>query len=132
MMNKIKAELIRRFEENNWDEITIEMKCDNAKVYITPCTMDINHITKLEQCEYFLMSCTSMMMYGHDKLEDVVKDIMNYESNLKRNNEEIEKCRQYWLKNIKNSTDKYMDDFYSDWHKDLFGHRPRRRDIFPA
>lgn len=132
MMNKVKAELIRRFEENNWNEITITMKCDNAVVVITPCTMGCVPMNKIEDVDYFLMKCTTINTCGSENLDDIVKFLVNYEKEVKENETDIEKCRKYWEKHVKNSTDKYMDDFYSDWHKDLFGYRPRRRDIFPA
>lgn len=130
MLNKIKTELQRRMEENNFKAIEIKMNIDKAVIRITPCSY--GNITKVEDCEYFLMDCTTINMLGHDTLEEVAKDIMNYQNMKESNNREIEECRQYWLKNVKNSTSPYMDDYYSDWHKDLFGHRPKRRDIFPA
>ena len=132
MMNKVKAELIRRFEGNGFNELKLTMKCDGAVVVITPCTMGFEPMKKVEDVEWFLMSCTTMNTCGSEKLDDIAKILVNYEKELKENEEEIEKCRRYWEKHVKNSTDRYMDDFYSDWHKDLFGYRPRRRDVFPA
>lgn len=132
MMNKVKAELIKRFEANGFNELELTMKYDGAVVIITPCTMGFEPMKKVEDVEWFLMSCTTMNTCGSSKLDDIVEFLVNYEKELKENEEEIEKCRKYWEKHVKNSTDRYMDDFYSDWHKDLFGHRPRRTDIFPA
>ena len=132
MMNKVKAELIRRFKENNFNEIKLTMKYDNAVVVITPCTMGCVPMNKIEDVEYFLMKCTTINTYGSENLDDVVDFLVNYENEVKENEEQIEKCRKYWEEHVRYSTDKYMDDFYSDWHKDLFGYRPRRRDKFPA
>lgn len=130
MKNRIKEELVKRFEENNWEEIVITMKCDGTKIFIDPCCYADNKT--LEQVEYFLMNCSTMNLCGRETIEQVVEVIVEYETMLKESASDVEKCRQYWLKHVKNNTEPYMDDFYSDWHKELFGHRPRRKDVFPA
>ena len=100
MKNKVKAELVRRFKENNFEEIKLTMKYDNAVVVITPCTMGCVPMNKIEDVEYFLMKCTTINTYGSENLDDVVDFLVNYENEVKGNEEQIEKCRKYWEEHV--------------------------------
>ena len=113
----IQEELKRRIENAGFEAITIEMKVNGDLITITPCgygKLNWNNI------EYFMMDSTKVNMYGWDKLEKVAETIANYEELLKENDEEIESLKEHIRKYGEDSD----WDFVSDYHKDLFGHRP--------
>lgn len=96
---KIYNELERRLQENNYKEISITMKCNGDTVTITPCAR-MGDVTSLSDAEYFLVISPSIPWLGGDTLEDVAKQIANYENTIADNNDEKEKCRKFFKENI--------------------------------
>ena len=112
MITKIVNELAKR--TNNFTKpCTIKMKVDNQEIIITPC----NYIGTPE---YFLVS--SFESTGFDTIEKVAEYINNYEKHKSRHEKEISKITEYFNEEI--SKGKGDWDWYSDWHKDVFGFRP--------
>ena len=120
MTNRIYEELKKRIEASGFEPITIEMKCNGDKITITPCWSGMGAPRSWSEIEYFLVDSTVLNLYGSESLERIVPQIANYEELLKENDDEIEKLKAYIRKYGKNSD----WDWVSDWHKDLFGHRP--------
>ena len=110
--DKILTELIKRTEVGTKD-CTITMKCDGQKITIQPCI-------SCGRTEYFLVY--SFEQTGFNTLEKVASYIDNYEEHKKRQLREEEKIRKYFNEEI--SKGKGDWDWYSDWHKDVFGFRP--------
>lgn len=111
--DKILTELIKRTEVGTKD-CTITMKCDGQKITIHPCV-------SCGCTEYFLVY--SFEQTGFNTLEEVASYIDNYEEHKKEQLSEEEKIRKYFNEEI--SKGKGDWDWYSDWHKDVFGFRPR-------
>lgn len=107
-------------------------KFNDLKVYVTPCSYD-TVITDFSQVEYFLINCDIINFYGCDTVEKLAETLLNMEKTIKFDFEEKMKCKQFFEshilphKNDPNWKSYESDDFsyYSDWHKDLFGFRPR-------
>lgn len=113
MLTKITNELIKR-TINGTKDCTITMKCDGQKITIHPCVS--NGCT-----EYFLVY--SFEQTGFNTIEGVASYINNYKEHKKEQLNEEEKIRKYFNEEI--SQGKGDWDCYSDWHKDVFGFRPR-------
>ena len=92
---------------------TIEMKVDNQKIVITPCNYTGTP-------EYFLVS--GFESTGFNTIEEVAEYINNYEKHKSRQRKEIYEITKYFNEEI--SKGKGDWDWYSDWHKDVFGFRP--------
>lgn len=59
-------------------------------------------------------------------VEELIDMLKNYEQSLDERERDCERLRDCYEKNIrgKNPTDEQLN-FYSDWHKDLYGRSPR-------
>ena len=129
-MEKMIATLTEKITENNFKEFNMEMTNGDV-VTITPCSY-FTEITSIDQIEYYLVA-GKMPWMGGDSIEKIAKQFVNYEKRLTEDAEEKEKLRAYFEKHIlphKNDPNWKAcesDDFgyYSDWHKDLYGFRPR-------
>lgn len=169
-------ELVKRFQNNGWDRLDLEMKTGDW-VTITPCFYGDTNPTRPEDVEYFLLDSSAMNLCGSEKLEHIADTLNRFESLLSDDakekdqlvnfyNEHIawatkedwEKSHQVfegvyesfrqsgsnWEKNAEEclpsvalnlgmelaDAKKYLglsedSQFYSDWHKDLYGYRPR-------
>lgn len=120
MQERIQKELERRIKDANFKAITITMKCNNDNVVITPCWYGEETPKDFSEVEYFLVDSGMVNLYGNDTLAEVANTIFRYKELLAETDNGI--------KDLKNHIRKYGDDsdwdFVSDWHKDLFGHRP--------
>lgn len=117
MINAIQRELAKRIEEAGFKEVTITMKINGDEITITPCGYNIE---KWDDIDYFLLDSQKLNLCGDGKLEKVAATIADYDKLL----EEDAKA----LENLKAHIRKYGEnadwDFVSDYHKDIFGHRP--------
>ena len=89
------------------------------KVKITLCGMD--DIKSVNDIEYFLMECR-FPWAGSSKIEDIAKLLNNWQANIDEEDSEKQKLRKYYEENY--GTEKFDDDWFSDWHKDVYGFRP--------
>lgn len=116
----IRSELVKRFEESGWKKIDITMKSDGRRITIKPCSYD-DTITSEEQVDYFLTH--DNIVYGGDTLDNVAEQILNYDK-LKQDMEDSKReLHEYYV--AYNDTDEMDWGYYSDWHKDVYGYRPR-------
>lgn len=92
---------------------TLTMKVDNQQIVINPCNYTGTP-------EYFLVY--SFESTGFNTIEDVAEYINNYEKHKSRHEKEISEITKYFNEEI--SQGKGDWDWYSDWHKDVFGFRP--------
>lgn len=118
LIEKITAELTKRLEKANFSTIYITMKYNDDVIEITPCCWGEKN--SLETCEYFLMNSTVVNLYGAETLREVATTIANYEHIVKDAQSEIIELKNH----IKKYGEKTDWQWVSDWHKDLFGHRP--------
>lgn len=118
-MTRIEAELRRRFEVSGYQPITIIMKCNNDRIKITPCSY-LPEIKSIEQISFFLMDSQFVNFSGGESISYIAECIENYESRLQEDVDGVAQLKAHIRKYGKNSD----WDYVSDFHKDLFGHRP--------
>lgn len=83
MHTKIKKELIRRFDENNWSKLTLHMKVSGDDVIIDPCHIFATEHTK-ETVQYFFIESPSIPQAGEETLNDLVDFLAHYDENCKK------------------------------------------------
>ena len=120
MVQRIAAELEKRFADNNFDEITIEMKCNGDKITIVPCSYA--DIKSIKDIDYYLVNCR-LPWAGSDDLMWVADFLANYDNKIKANEKSKKELRDYY--NKYHNTPQMDWSWYSDWHKDVYGYRPR-------
>lgn len=120
MSEKVYAELKKRIEAAGFEAITLKMKCNGDEVTVTPCYYG-KGTPKWEDIEYFLVDAGMVNLYGDEKLEKVADTIARYEDLLHQADEQIDQLKAYIRKHGEYGSDW---SWVSDWHKDLFGHRP--------
>lgn len=101
----------------------IRFICDDGfPIYVTLC--GYGDIKSINDCDYFLVD-GDMPWLGGSKVDDVLKVINNHSQMKSDSDEEKEKLRAYKDKYEKLGWPEDTYEFYSDWHKDVHGHRPR-------
>ncbi len=122
MQDRVAQELRNRLAANSFKEITLTMKCNGDEVTIIPCGQPYE-ITSFSEIEYYLVDCR-LPWAGEKTIEKLAQFLLNYEDEIKDNEREKKELRKYYEKH-KNDRDRSWLDYYSDWHKDVYGHRPR-------
>ena len=114
--------LNKKIEEaiaNGTNEINLTIKATGDKVKIILCgTADIKSVNDIE---YFLMECR-FPWAGSSNIENIAKLLNNWQAKIDEEDEEKQKLRKYYEENY--GTEKFDDDWFSDWHKDVYGFRP--------
>lgn len=106
----------------NFKEFQIHM--DNGDTLtITPCTYGPN--PTMDTIEYWLVYGPLPWM-GANTLDELVNQLNRYETTLAEAAEEKIRLKKFFDEHIdgKNADDD-TQSYYSDWHKDVFGFRPR-------
>ena len=115
-----KESLVAAFEKNGWKE-TKAVCPDGTVAVVIPCGYNV---TRLENCEYFLIHW-DMPWGGNDTVEKVVRELNDHARLKEEEAIEKEKLRAYKEKRERIGWDDESWSFYSDWHKDVYGYRPR-------
>ena len=114
--------LNKKIEEaiaNGTNEIDLTIKATGDKVKITLCSMvDIKSVNDIE---YYLLDCR-FPWAGSSSIESIAKLLNNWQAKIDEDDEEKQKLRKYYEENY--GTEKFDDDWFSDWHKDVYGFRP--------
>ena len=121
MVERIKKELVKRIIDNKFESITITMKCNGDEVIITPCSY-VPTIVNFEQIDYFLVDCR-LPWAGFDNIDKLADFLLHYKDKLTANEEEKKRLHAYYDKY--HNTPEMDWGWYSDWHKSLYGFRPR-------
>ena len=104
---------------NGTNEINLTIKATGDKVKIILCGMaDIKSVNDIE---YFLVECR-FPWAGSSSIESIAKLLNNWQAKIDEDDEEKQKLRKYYEENY--GTEKFDDDWFSDWHKDVYGFRP--------
>lgn len=138
---RIVAKLTRLLDAASWDEITVTMKCNGDRVTIQPCSSVAIAVDRNPQnageCDYFLVSSPSLPWLGGSTLEEVAEQLAGYADALDQNKKDkarLAELRDDLVNCAGMAEQKWEELFgtYSDWHKDVYGVRPRdvRRPIF--
>lgn len=109
------------------DQVTIPCGTDE-KIYVSVFTHE--PVTDLEDVEYFFISHPEANLCG-GSIKDVIDTANNIDKYLTDFNDDMAKLKKYFEEH-KDNWDDDSWDFYSDWHKDIYGHRPRSRENAPA
>lgn len=117
-VEKVRNALVK----NGWKE-TCVICPDGTPAHIVPCSY-VDKIEDESQCDYFLLYW-DMPWGGNDTLEKIVRDLNNHEKLVKETEDDKEKLREYFEDHQQRGWDDDSFGFYSDWHKDVFGFRPR-------
>lgn len=118
-----KAKLLKMLDDADWEKVTIKHECGD-EIIITPCG---NGKLNAKNVEYFLCDSPELPWLGTDKIDNLVNELLGYEDLKKEHDEEKKKLAEYKTKmlNAKTADDfESMYDWYSDWHKDVYGYRP--------
>lgn len=115
---RVEQELRKRIEAADFGKITIQMKCNGDTIVITPCCWSDESSWKT--AEYFLVDSQYLPWLGADTIEKVADEIARYEELLKERTDSVNELKAYIKENAFDSDWSWV----SDWHKDLFGHRP--------
>lgn len=118
MTKRIEKELAKRIEAAGFEAITITMKVNGDRITITPC--GYGDLNSFDDIDFYLMDSWETNLCGGETLEYVAKTIARYNDILKEDAEGIEQLKAHIRKHGEDSD----WDFVSDFHKDLFGHRP--------
>ena len=113
--------LIRIWEQNGWKDADI-LCPDGTPVTVIPC--GYGDITKLEDCDYFLVE-GDMPWMGNDSLDKVVDELNRHSELVEESNKAKAELRAYYEQHQREGWDEYSYSFYSDWYKDWYGYRPR-------
>ena len=120
LRERIVNELKKRLEESNYQAITIQMKSDLALITIIPTAIGI--VESVYDIDYFLVEC-SLPWCGNDTLDDVAEFIMNYDMKVQESNKEKQQLKEFYNAHKHDSNTNWWN-YYSDWYKDVYGHRP--------
>lgn len=128
-------ELRRRLIDNHFEPITITMKCNGDPVRITPCSNSSDAIASIDDIVYYLVESPSLPWLGSEKIETIAKELNEYQQLLGQKEDDkvrldnIRKRLQlaHTVKLPPEEIEKWEElfSFYSDYHKDVYGYRPR-------
>lgn len=128
-IEKTARELRRRIEAAGFREITLTMACNGDKVTVSPCYSGYGTPASFDQVEYYLVYSPSLPWLGGDTLEAVAGQLNSYSKRLKEAEAERERLAE--IRNKLETEPMGCDEweelfsFYSDFYKDVYGHRPR-------
>lgn len=119
-------------KDNNFGTTRFKDEDTGAVVVVEPCSY-ADTITDFNQVDFYSMCCNMVDgMCGSSDINSVAKTIQNIAAEIQDNEKDKVELREYYEKyltpekraeNEKVWQDHY--DFYSDWHKDVYGYRPR-------
>lgn len=121
-IEKTTLALNKKIEEaikNGTNEINLTVKATGDKVKIILCSKA--DIKSIDDVEYFMMECR-FPWAGSSKIEDIADLLNNWQARIDDENDDKLKLRKYYEENY--GTDEFNDDWFSDWHKDVYGFRP--------
>jgi len=133
LFNKTRTALLEKIKAADWGEITIQMKKSGHELYIKPMSQMCHKIEDLSDIEYYLVDGSPILHMGSDSLDRLVNDLINYDQLLIELDDSKTKLKnffdEYVVTEAKDPNYKTYESenfgTYSDWHKDVFGYRPR-------
>ena len=135
--NNIKNELTIAWVKNGFKEATVKVG-SGYSVSVTPCDIEsyqqlVEHQKRVKSDPfpyfgYFLVESFELPWLGGSDLDKVCADLAKYDELIAENNGSAKKLDAFKARMLAQTTFEAfqeMFDTYSDWHKDLFGYRPR-------
>lgn len=121
-IERTKAALIGKINEaisSGTTKIDLVVKATGDPVTITLCSF--GNIKSIDDIEYYLVDCR-FPWAGSSSINDIANLLNNWTSKIEEENSEKKQIIDYYNKYY--GTDKFDADWFSDWHKDIFGFRP--------
>ncbi len=125
------SDIHQALELNEFQEIEVRIS-ESHTIRITPCSQSTESIRDLADVEWFLTD--DFLVDGGSCIYKLAADLLNYRGLEKAQIDEEEKLQRFYEDHIaafydtpqREWTDKQHEDFgfFSDWHKDVYGHRP--------
>lgn len=113
--------LISVFERNGWQDA--EVLCpDGTPVTVCPC--GYGDITKLEDCDYFLVEGDLPWM-GDDSIDKIVDELNRHAELVAESDEAKAQLQAFYDEHERLGWDEDSYSEYSDWYKSWYGYRPR-------
>ena len=119
MMERIKKELAERIKAARFESIVITMKVNGDRIRITPCSY-LSEIKSFDDVDFYIMESCKVNLCGGETLDYVAKTLARYNELLDEDAKALESLKAHIRKYGENSD----WEFVSDYHKDIFGHRP--------
>ena len=120
--------MLKKLKVSHFQEISICIK--NHQYYIQPCSYSKQ--PNLSNIEFFIVTPDDII-HSSNSLIEIAENIVNFEDKTKEHDMNKIALEQYYTENIKGKSIQEIDDdiltFYSDWHKDVYGYRPRNIEI---
>lgn len=130
-IEKIAAELTRRFREANSNTISIKMKCDGKELSLTLCSDSGKTIPAENESildfDFILVNGGGIAHTLGGEPKRVCTQLREYANRAAEYADSVRRLTEYCESHKDDPTPLGESDaygFYSDWHKDLFGHRP--------
>ena len=105
--------------KNNETEIELVIKSTNDHVKIILCGQA--EIKSIDQIEYYLLECR-FPWAGSDSIDKIANFLNNWDKHVEEDEKEKNDIKKYYEEF--NGTKKFNYEWFSDWHKDVFGYRP--------
>ena len=105
--------------KNNETEIELVIKSTGDHVKITLCSYV--EIKSIDQIDYYLLECR-FPWAGFDSIDKVANFLNNWDKKIEEDEKEKNEIKKYY-EDFK-GTEKFDYQWFSDWHKDVFGYRP--------
>lgn len=102
-IEKTKNELIKRFTDNGWEPLELEMKCGGT-IEITPCWYGDKTPEKPEECEWFLMGSADVNLNGDERIEKIAEILNNFEEIRNKSKSDKIKCDEFYKEHIAGHT----------------------------
>lgn len=120
----ITVEMLRDcFSQNNWDHIILHF-ADGVNIGVTAYSSGPDNVRCESAIEYYEVSLCDTWQ-GANTLAQVADICNQHKEIVRKYDEDKKRLYQYFLEHIADEEfgqDEW--DYYSDWHKDVFGHRP--------
>ena len=126
---KLYDNLVAQFNRNGFTDIPYKPSANAQVMIISPVSQ--GDITDLASVEFFLVEDPLNIIIGAENLRDLVETLINYDNLLIQWIEEVKELKSFYDKH-KHDKQALNDYCYSDWHKDLFGYRPKSGNPFGA
>ena len=121
-------ELRRRIIAAQFQEISVTMACNGDEVTIKRCG-GVVEPKSFDQVEYYLVFAPSLPWLGGDTLEKIAEQLNGYKKMLEEAEDDKKKLLGIKKRLEQGGIDRdEWDDlysYYSDYHKDVYGYRPR-------
>ena len=113
--------ILEELEANNWEDTTFYL-ADGSETVVSPCMYGEGDS---RTCDYFLVHHSELPWLSTDSAKDLANTFNNICNIRNEQYEDEKKLHEYYAKYSKLGWPDGSADFYSDWHKDVYGYRPR-------